>query len=466
MNSEFLSEFCGKHIDVLGFGISNRPLVRLLCEAGAIVTVRDQNVGLMLDGSTDEFDEYGVTFILGEFYLDNIDGDYIFRSPGIRPDLPQIKKAVSRGTVLTSEMELFVQKTPAKIFAVTGSDGKTTTTTLTYLLLQREAEKSGKGRVYVGGNIGQPLLSICDEMTEEDMVVLELSSFQLMTMQFSPYRSAITNISPNHLNWHIDMDEYTNAKLKIFKDADALVTNAENEITSALGAKYMFSSKRSDHAEIMRKKDGLLFCEQNGYIVAKEGDKTEGLLDINKIRIPGRHNIENFMTAIALTYGCVTAKTISEVADAFTGVQHRLELVRDDGVKYYNSSIDSSPTRTIAALSALSEKPIIICGGRDKHVPFDGLAEVLLKRAKAVVLTGEAADKIHAAINGCADFDPNDLPVYRIDGFEDAVHKACSLAVKGDIVLLSPACTSFDRFKNFEERGNYFRKLVNEYDNR
>ncbi|MBQ8836620.1 MAG: UDP-N-acetylmuramoyl-L-alanine--D-glutamate ligase [Clostridia bacterium] len=448
------TEFRGKKCVVLGLGISNLPLIDFLLDRGAIVCARDQKEIDVNNDRIKGFLDRGVNFKCGADYLQGIDGDFIFRSPGIRPDVPEIAAAVKNGAVLTSEMELFFELCPAKIFAITGSDGKTTTTTLTYKLLEKAAEEEGKDRrVYVGGNIGAPLLPLVDEMSADDYAVVELSSFQLMTMQKSAWGAAMTNITPNHLNWHTDMEEYTVSKYNVYSHgAKRVVLNADNDLTAALigktGAEEIAFSLTKNDTDI---------CEDGGYITVKG----ERYLKVSDIKIPGRFNVANYMCAIGMTLGFVSKEQITEIAKTFGGVEHRNEFVREiGGVKYYNSSIDSSPSRTMAALSSYPTKPILICCGRDKHVPFDELACEILKRAKALVLSGEARDKIYAAMQkaGCDDF-----KIVIEPEFDKAVAAAKDIAEEGDIVLLSPACTSFDAFKNFEERGRKFKEIVNNF---
>ena len=471
--SQFNEKFKNKKCDVLGFGTSNRPLVKMLADAGALVTVRDKNTSVCESREACEISEKNVKFIVGENYLENIDADYIFRSPGIRPDEKNILHAVKNGAVLCSEMELFFELSPVPIYGITGSDGKTTTTTLTHLFLQAQADKNYKGKSYVGGNIGAPLLPHICEMTDADNCTVELSSFQLMTMKVSPVRAVITNITPNHLNWHTDMDEYIASKCNIFmhKPISLLVTNAENDITFEIARNtdipvIYFSSKRSSYESIVPeyKKNCRAIYESDGIIYIDDGQSREELLDCSSIILPGRHNIENYMAAMGITYGLVDKEIYTNVAKGFNGVRHRLELIRElDGVKYYNSSIDSSPTRTAAAISALPKKPIIICGGYDKKIPFDTLASSLIKGTKSVILTGATAEKIFNELKNNPDFSLEELPTVIVPDFKDAVIYAKNSAKSGDIVLLSPACASFDAFKNFEERGDYFREIVSQF---
>lgn len=463
---EMKKRFSGKMCCVIGFGRSNVPLVDMLVSAGARVRVCDKK-----DICDPRLSDLGVEFCTGDNYLDGVLGDYIFRSPGVRYYLPEIRRAVQCGATLTSEMELFFELCPAKIIGITGSDGKTTSTTLTHLFLQKQSEKKGSGRAYVGGNIGAPLLPLVSEMTENDVAVVELSSFQLQTMTRSPERALITNISPNHLDWHTDYREYIDAKCHICNNgAQMLVTNAENEETRKIADSLQipvtyFSSVKHSYAEIVPagKKNCAAIYEDCGTIYFDDGEQREPVINTADILLPGRHNVENYMSAIGLTRGLVCREVIEDVAKTFKGVAHRLEHVRTlRGVTYYNSSIDSSPSRTTAALSALDKKPIIICGGAEKGISFDSLGPVLCQKTKAVILTGATAQKIYDVIVNCPDYDAHKLPVTVVEDFRDAVILAANTAKEGDIVLLSPACTSFDRFRDFEHRGNYFKEIVNE----
>ncbi len=464
------NRFKNKKCRILGFARSNKPLVTMLLDAGADVTAHDKNENIPNEEDYKTYIKKRAHFVLGENYLaEGLEADYIFRSPGFRPDLDEIVEAVREGAVLSSEMELFFEICPCPIIGITGSDGKTTTTTLTHLFMTEEFKNTSR-RAYVGGNIGAPLLPLVAEMTENDIAVVELSSFQLQTMRRSPSRALITNVTPNHLNWHTDMDEYITAKCNICRHSgcDMLVANAENDVTreiaknSDLKITY-FSSKKSCYSEIVPffKENCKAIYEKDGIIYLDDGRTASPVLETEDIILPGRHNVENYMSAIALTQGLVSPETVQKVAKTFKGVEHRLEFVREiGGVKYYNSSIDSSPTRTAAALGALKKAPIIICGGSEKGVPFDGLALDICTKTKAVILTGQSAPNILSEIEKCPLYDKEKLTVKHIPDFKEAVITAHNLAEGGDIVLLSPACASFDRFKDFAERGNYFKEIV------
>ncbi|MGM9637500.1 MAG: UDP-N-acetylmuramoyl-L-alanine--D-glutamate ligase [Eubacteriales bacterium] len=446
----------GKRVAVLGIGVSNTPVIDLLLELGAVVTAHDKKETTAMGPLADELRSKGVTLRLGENYLDHIDADVIFLSPGIRYDQPGILDALSRGAVLTSEMSEFFEICPCKILAVTGSDGKTTTTTLIAKLLEAAGRK-----VFLGGNIGTPLLPLVDRITPDDLAVVELSSFQLHTMHRSPSVAVVTNVTPNHLNWHTDMQEYIDAKMNLlrYQTPDCLtVLNLENEITASAkglvrGRRVFFTSKRvpEQTAGFVYEKDGTICYEDTP--VLRSAD----------IRIPGRHNVENYMAAIAATWGMVSVENIRQVATTFGGVEHRIEFVRElDRVRYYNSSIDSSPTRTIAALNAFNQKLIVLCGGYDKHIPYEPLGTPLCEHARAVILTGTTAPKIRDAIVGSPAYVQGSPELYEAKDYAEAVRIAREIAGKGDVVLMSPASASFDAFKNFEERGRFFKKKVME----
>ena len=390
-----------------------------------------------------------------EAYLEGLDQDVIFRTPGLHPGHPALEAARARGAEVTSEMELFFQLCPCKIFGVTGSDGKTTTTTLISEFL-----KEAGFNVYVGGNIGKPLLPDVGGMTADDMVVVELSSFQLMTMDTSADIAVVTNLAPNHLDIHKGMEEYIAAKKNIFLYQNAqqkVVLNRDNDITysfvpEAKGQVTLFS--RQNHLD-----EGVVL--EDGVICVKKDGNTRKVLPVTDILLPGVHNIENYQAAIGAVDGLVPDEIIRKFAATFGGVEHRIELVRElHGVKYYNDSIASSPSRTMAGLRSFSQKVILIAGGYDKHIPYDVLGPDLVAHVKAMVLTGATAPKIQAAAEQAPGYDAQALPICTIDDFADAVHKAVSLAQPGDIVILSPASASFDKFKNFMVRGDTFKELI------
>ena len=463
----------GRSCAILGLGVSNLPVAELLHSAGIKLFIYDKNPPSVLGERAVKLADGGVEFFDEKETFEKISGELILRSPGIRPDRKGISDAISRGAEVIGETELFSYLTDADVFAITGSDGKTTSTTLTGKFLESQASRRTSSRAYVGGNIGTPLLPVCDCITDRDFAVLELSSFQLMSVKRSPRRAAITNVSPNHLDWHTDMNEYIEAKTNIIGDnTERLVTNAEYPTTLEIAERfkdkvrelYLFSSKKKSFEEIEAAAGfapTLALFERDGYIVSSDGKSETRLLDTSLINLPGRHNIENFMTAIGLTLGVADTDDYAEVAKSFFGVEHRLELVRETGgVKFYNSSIDSSPSRTAAALSAMAGKSLVlICGGYDKNLDYAPLGEAICRHGgvKTLILTGATANKIKRAVEECA---PCGLKLIEADTFDSAVYEAARLAQIGDCVLLSPASASFDSFKNFMERGNRFKTIV------
>lgn len=461
----------GKRCAVVGLGVSNRPLIGFLLIRGAIVVARDRKTREEIGEYADEIEKQGATLMLGEDYLDDLDEEIIFRSPGLRPDIPAFKKAVERGAVLTSEMELFFELTPATVIGITGSDGKTTSTTLTGLILSQEYKDDEKTHIYVGGNIGTPLLPMVADMTEHDFAVVELSSFQLQGAKRSPHVTVITNVTPNHLDWHTDMEEYTEAKANGFRHAPCrrVVLNAENRITAELAKTVdipitYFSSRKTAPSDFpLRDFDSAIYVREGKIYLWSEGVEHDIMQD-GQLLLRGRHNLENLMCAIALTFEYASPESVREVATTFTGVKHRMEPVRvSGGVTYYDSSIDSTPVRTAAVLSAMPAKPIVICGGSDKKTPFEPLADAICEYAKAAVITGATAGKILTALSQKEEVQQGKIPVYLQPDFTEAVKLACTTAQEGDIVLLSPACASFDAFKNYKERGMTFRAIIEQY---
>ena len=465
--------FRNKTVSLLGAGVSNMPLAAFLSEQGAKLTVRDMKSAQELGERAAELNRLGAGLITGEAYMENFTEDYIFRSPGIRPDLPALTEAVQKGCTLTSEMEMFLTHCPCSVFAVTGSDGKSTTTTITHLLLTAGASEDTK--TFLGGNIGEPLFHRLPLMREQDLVAVELSSFQLMTIDAPVEAAAITNVTPNHLNWHTGMEEYIEAKKRILAKAGRAVLNYGNDVTRAIGESLIrengipvtFFSREPISCPILRPTDSLIYAE-NGHIITEfAGEEKKTLLSLTEIKLPGMHNAENYMTAIALTHGYCQDEKIREVAREFGGVRHRLEYVASiDGVSYINSSIDSSPTRTEAALSALKGRSIVlICGGYDKKIPFDPLAQTVLTNPDihTLILTGATAASIREAMGNHPLYEKRlseGFTVVTEAVFDEAVFAASKAAQPGDTVLLSPACASFDAFPNFEVRGEHYKKLV------
>ena len=452
---EYVDSLRNKTVAVLGIGVSNTPLVRLLLDHGIRVTACDKRTREELGALADELEGAGCALRLGPDYLEGLHEDVIFRTPGLRPDMPQIAAAVANGSVLTSEMEAFFQVCPCPIIAVTGSDGKTTTTTIIAELLRAAGHT-----VHVGGNIGRPLLCDAEGMQPHDYAVLELSSFQLMTMDRSPHIAVVTNLAPNHLDIHRDMAEYVAAKENIFRHqtaGDIAVFNADNAITAEQSTRAAGRSRRFSRQSPLS--DGVFLRGDDIVCRGPEGERV--IMQTSDIRIPGVHNVENYMAAIAAVDGLVPDAVIRDFARSFGGVEHRIELVRTlHGVRYYNDSIASSPSRTIAGLRSFPGKVILIAGGYDKHIPFDVLGPEVTAHVKLLVLCGATAGKIRAAVEAAPDYRPGHPEIIEVTPFRAAVEAARDRAVPGDVVTLSPACAAFDQFKNFAERGKVFKEIV------
>lgn len=456
---EYLDSIQHKSVAVIGIGVSNTPLIRMLLQEGVDVTACDKRSREDLGTLGDELERSGCKLQLGADYLKGLRQDIIFRTPGLRPDVPELLAAIEQGSELTSEMEVFFKVCPCPIIAVTGSDGKTTTTTIIAELL-----KAAGKTVHVGGNIGHPLLCEAGEMRSDDYAVLELSSFQLMTMTCSPHIAVITNLAPNHLDMHRGMDEYVAAKENIFRhqgSGDIAVFNRDNAITceqaSRAVGKALYFSRKAEPAE-------GVFLRGEDIIVRKDG-KERRIMSAADIKIPGVHNVENYMAAIAAVDGLVPDEVIAAFAREFGGVEHRIELVRTyHGARFYNDSIASSPTRTIAGLRSFKEKVILIAGGYDKHIPFDVLGPEVVEHVKLLVLCGATADQIRAAVEQAPGYQPGCPEIVDVTPFQSAVEYARDRAAAGDVVTLSPACAAFDQFKNFMERGKTFKAIVNSWE--
>ena len=455
----YLESIKAKRIAVIGVGVSNTPLIELLLQRGCRLTVCDKRTAEQMDGEAERLAALGAELRLGEDYLRDLDFDVIFRTPGLMPFDENLQKAKARGSIITSEMELFLSLCPCRVIAVTGSDGKTTTATIISELLKAQGY-----RVHLGGNIGHPLLCETPEIGEGDVCVLELSSFQLHSMSCRPDVAVITNLSPNHLDKHLDFQDYIDAKRAIYAgqtERQRLVLNLDDGHSA-----YYAASARSRISWFSDKRevaDGAMLA--SGILYRVSGGQRRAVISAGDILLPGEHNVLNYLAAFAAVEGLVDDEACASVAKSFAGVEHRLEQIRVlRGVTYINDSIGTSPTRTSAGLHALKRRPIVIAGGYDKHIPFDGLGDELCLLAKSVFLTGDTADKIKAAVLGSSNYSDHPIPISVYEDFTEAVLAASRSAEEGDIVLLSPACAAFDKFKNFAERGKYFKKIVMELD--
>ena len=450
---DYLNTLRGKRVAVTGIGVSNRPLLKLLLDAGIDVTACDKKSREALGPLGGELEAAGCKLRLGPDYLEGLDQDVIFRTPGLHPRF--LEAARARGSEITSEMEVFFRVCPCPILGVTGSDGKTTTTTIIARLLEAAGHT-----VHLGGNIGRPLLSEADAIRPADWAVVELSSFQLLTMDRSPHIAVLTNLAPNHLDVHTDMDEYVNAKANLLAHqtgADRAVCNWDNGITRGLAERtagnILFFTSAPDQAPAAG------CCIREGAIWYRDASGQRPVLPLADILLPGAHNVENYMAAVCAVQGLVPDEIIRDFARTFGGVEHRIELARERrGVRWYNDSIASSPSRTIAGLRSFREKVILIAGGKDKGVSYAPLGPVVNDHAKLLILCGATEQAIREAVRGADNY--RGLEILTAADYPEAVRLADERSGEGDVVILSPASTSFDRFRNFEERGRVFKDLV------
>ena len=455
---EFNNYLKFKKVAIIGLGVSNLPLLDYMYEKNAKVTVFDEKEEKDIEKNIlEKLKKYKFDYFFGKNCFENLKGfDIIFRSPSFLPTRKELVEEEKRGAIITSEIEMLMKLTPATIIGVTGSDGKTTTTSLIYSIL-----KNAGYNTYLGGNIGIPLFTKLNEMKPNDIVVLELSSFQLMGMDVSPHIGVITNITPNHLNIHKDYQEYINAKKNIFKyqnKDDYIILNYDNDITrncarEAKSKVIFFSGKEK---------------LENGFIVdnkiikkCEDGIRTH-ILDCKDVLLRGEHNFENIATAIAAISSLVDIDKSIDTIKEFKAVEHRLEYVRTiDDVKWYNDSVSSSPTRTIAGLKSFDEDIVLIAGGYDKNLDYTPIAKPILKKVKTLILLGQTSGKIFDAVKEEEEKENKNIDIFMVNTLEEAVNLARKQAKVGEIVLFSPASASFDMFKNFADRGNKFKDLVN-----
>jgi len=461
--ARFFESIKGKRVAFCGVGVSNTPLVAQFAAKGAHVLACDRRSREQLGPAAAELEAAGAQLRLGEAYLDNLDADIIFRTPGMYYHLPALQALREQGVAVTSEMEVFAQLCPCPIIAVTGSDGKTTTSTLIAKILEAQGNVScgSRGRVHLGGNIGRALLPIVEEIAPGDIAVLELSSFQLISMRANFDAAVVTNVTPNHLDVHGSMEEYIEAKANIFRHQNAFsktILNRDNAVTRGFadevrGELRFFSTRE----EVTRG----AFLRADGMLCVASGSRVTPLLHKSEIKIPGAHNVENYLTAIAAVHDLVSVEAIREVARNFGGVEHRIELTAEKaGVRWYNDSIATSPTRTIAGLNAFDQKVILLAGGYDKHIPFQPMAGAVVEKVRLLILTGPTAGAIEQAVTSHPQYDAQALPILQASDLPQAVTLARKNAIPGDVVLLSPACASFDAYPNFEARGRHFKELV------
>lgn len=457
---DFNRDISKKRVAIIGLGTSNVPLIDYFHNLGSLVKVFDNRGEDKIDKEIiDKLNEYHINGYFGEDNLKYLEGfDYIFRSPSCMPTQPELVQAKNKGAIVTSEIEQVLRLSPSTVIGVTGSDGKTTTTTLICELLKAEGYNC-----FLGGNIGTPLFTKIKDMRPEDYVVLELSSFQLMGMEISPKIAVVTNITPNHLNIHKDYQEYIDAKKNIYRSQDEdgiLVINKDNDITKDFYKDAKGKVRFFSHKELLD--NGVIFDESDKVIKVCDDGIRKHLIKQKDMKLKGEHNCENACAAIAATLDAVKEDTTKRTIEEFAGVEHRLEFIRDiNGVKWYNDSIGTSPTRTIAGLNSFEEKIVLIAGGYDKHLDYEPIAKPIINNVSKLILMGATAEKIEEVVRDEMIKTGKDIPIYRCTTLKEVADKAKEVATKGEIVLFSPASASFDMFKNFADRGNQFKDIVN-----
>ena len=447
-----------RKVAVIGLGVSNLPLIDYLYEKKAQVTVFDERtIDNIPKEIINKINTYGFENSFGKNCLEKLKGfNIIFRSPSCLPTKLELQEEASRGAIVTTEVEMLMEMCPCKIIGVTGSDGKTTTTSMINAILKKAGYNT-----FLGGNIGIPLFTKLPEITPKDIVVLELSSFQLMNMNVSPDIAVITNITPNHLNIHKDYEEYIEAKKNIFKNQNEngiLILNYDNDITrncakEAKGKVVFFSSKEKlDNGYIV-----------DGNIIKECEDKVrKHILNTDEVILRGNHNFQNIATAIAATKTLVDTDAAVEAIKEFKPVEHRIEFVKEiNGVKWYNDSASSSPTRTLSGINAFNENIMLIAGGYDKNLDYKPIAKTVVNKVSTVILIGQTAEKIYDVVKEESEKQNKKINIYMCDSLEQTIDIAKKNSKKGDVVLFSPASASFDMFKNFADRGEKFKNLVN-----
>ena len=455
---EFEKYARGKKVAIIGIGVSNLPLLEYFYDLNARVTIFDSKESNQISvEAMQKIEKYGFEFIGGKDSLSRLKGfDIIFRSPSCMPDRPELVEAVENGAVLTSEIEMVLKLAPCKVIGVTGTEGKTTTTTL----INEIVKKSGR-KTYLGGNMGKPIFTKIRNIKPENIIILELSSFQLSDMDISPDISVVTNIYPDHLNVHKSYEEYREAKKNIFKhqsENGIVVLNYDNEFTrefakEANGKVIFFSSKE-------KLDDGFIYDKADGTIKYCKDGVRRHIMKKEDIKLRGIHNYENICAALAATSSIVDVDTQVKAIEEFTGVEHRLEFVRElNNVKWYNDSIGTSPASTIAGLNSFDEDIILLAGGSDKGLDYEEVGKTIARKVRALILTGPTSEKIEnatkQALNG------KSIEIYYTSNMQESVNLAKEIAKAGDVVLLSPASASFDLYKNFEDRGHQFKDCVN-----
>ena len=453
----------GKHLVILGAARQGLALAKYLRKHGARVTITDQKDEKVLAEVRQEFQEGEINWVLGGHPIDLLDdADGLSLSGGIPLEIPLVQEALERGIPLTNDSQVFLENTPCPVIGITGSAGKTTTT----LLVGKMAEAAyGEDHSWLGGNIGNPLISDVDQMAVDDIAVVELSSFQLELMTKSPTIACVVNVTPNHLDRHGTMKAYTEAKAQILKNqtkSDIAVLNRDDfgswELRHHVQGKLLsFGRHKPGTGDAGTYIQGDWVCYWNGSI-------TQELVPLDSIRLRGKHNQMNVLAACAIAKAAgFPVEAIKKGVESLSGVDHRLEFIRTwSGAAWYNDSIATAPERSIAAINAFKEPLVLLAGGRDKNLPWEDFSTLVLNRVRFLILFGEAAGLIEDALQTALGQGQTMIPYRKCAGLQDAVEAAADIVQPGEVVLLSPGGTSFDEFVDFADRGEKFRLWVQE----
>jgi UDP-N-acetylmuramoylalanine--D-glutamate ligase len=459
------------HVLILGAARQGLALARWLSRHGSNVTLSDSRSADELAAARASLADTNVDWAVGGHPLELLDHtDVLCLSGGVPLKLPIVEEAVKRGIPLSNDTQIFMEVVPCKTIGITGSAGKTTTTTLVGEMAKKNTESKKQNAafrfppsVFVGGNIGDPLINYVDDMKADDLAILELSSFQLDQMTISPNISAILNITPNHLDRHGTMEAYTNAKARILEfqtDNDTAVLGYDDKGAWSLRNKVNGKLLTFSLHDLDEGFSGAYL--HDGLLNLRDGNAYLPLILREKIQLRGDHNVANVLAAFTIGHAAgFKLDDMLEAVEEFRGVPHRLELVRElHGVRWYNDSIATAPERSMAAIHAFDEPIILLLGGRDKKLPWDEIAKLIHKRVDHVVVFGEAAELIQKAVATAGRREARSVDLHQVNDLKQAVLKAAEIASAGDVVLLSPGGTSYDAFKDFAERGEFFRKWV------
>lgn len=452
------------HVLIVGAARQGTSLARYLSSQGAEVVLNDSRMASELQDARRRLSGVPIGWVLGDHPVRLLENTrLVCPSGGVPLDIPLVAEARRRGIPLSNDSQIFLEAAPCRTAGITGSAGKTTTTTLVGRMAEADY-RAREGRVWVGGNIGNPLIAVLDQMKPVDLAVVELSSFQLELVHSAPAIAAVLNLTPNHLDRHETMEAYVAAKSNILryqKAGDVVVLGRDDP--GAWGLRTLVRGRLATFGMAPPQDAPWLDAHvRDGSVVLQRGEQVEVLMPVSDVLLRGVHNLLNVLAACAISAaGGIRAEAIRAGVQGFRGVPHRLEFVRRwGGADWYNDSIATAPERAIAAIQAFDAPIVLLAGGRDKNLPWKDFAGLVAGRVDHLLAFGEAGEMIAAQVRAQAGAGPETIACHT--GLEDAVRAAAALVSDGDVVLLSPGGTSFDEFKDFAERGEWFKRWVSE----